>query len=542
MFTNPRSSHGGIYGSSLKDSNAFYSELESTKRDWRSRHDSCSNMEEFGYRRDPSWQDSSITLQPLKTPSQSRLARVSVASVSQSSLDDLEAALTSKDLVPQLPNKRQSRPLRNIRHNLLSVYKRLFSICVLANLIAIIIVLCRTDSPTFPSATTLSVPISVNVLVAALSRTEYVVNMLFALTIRVPQTAPLRLRRVLAKVYEYGGVHSGAGASASLWVVVFTIQMTRAFFSKESFEQSILVLTYLLFFLLVAISASAHPVFRRMQHNSFEVIHRFGAWASVALYWTLTMVITKSLRKQLGVSFGYALVLSPSFWILCALTLLLILPWLRLRKVTTRAELLSNHAVRLHFEGLKVGPVQGLRISTRPLLEWHSFASIPGTGSSGYSVLVSNAGDWTKANIQNPAPKYWVKGIPVTGFLRVAQLFRKVIIVTTGSGIGPCLSGLIYARESGAPLDCRLLWSTRDPEPTYGKGVVEEVFRADPQAMILNTKPGTPRPDLVALTYQLYAESGAEAVFVISNPKLTYKVKYGMESRGIPAYGPVFDS
>lgn len=519
----------------------MFNEFVPTKHDCRPRRDSYLEHGASWYQPGLSGQATYVSLQPLKLPPQNVTTSVTVTSVPQSMLDDVEAALTCKELVPQLPAKRQSRYLRNLRHNLLSVYKRLFLICVLANLIAIIVVLCQSRNTTLPSASNLSIPISVNVLVAALSRTEYVVNLLFALTIRVPQSAPLRLRRILAKVYEYGGVHSGAGASAGLWVIVFTVQMTRAFL-KESFEPSILVLTFLLFFLLVSICASAHPFFRRMQHNSFEAIHRFGAWASVALYWALTIVITGSLRKQMGVSFGHALIISPSFWILCALTFLIVLPWLRLRQVTTRAERLSSHAIRLHFEGLKVGPVQGLRISTRPLLEWHSFGSVPGTDSSDYSVLISNAGDWTKANIQNPSSKYWVKGIPVTGFLRVAKLFRKVIIVTTGSGIGPCLSGLIYARESGVPLDCRLLWSTRDPEPTYGKEVVEEVLRADPTAVILNTKPGSPRPNLVALTYQLYAESGAEAVFVISNPKLTYKVKYGMESCGIPVYGPVFDS
>ena len=499
-------------------------------------------MEQPGHQPDLAGQTTYVSLQPLQLQLKSTPTSVIVTSVPRYTPYDVEAALTCKEHVPRLPAKRQPRLLRNVRHNLLSVYKRLFSICMLVNIIAIIIVLCRRSTATLPSASNLSIPISVNVLVAALSRTEYVVNLLFALTIRVPQTAPLRLRRGLAKVYEYGGVHSGAGISAGLWAIVFTIQMTRAFFSKDSFEPSILVLTYLLLILLLSICASAHPALRRLQHNSFEAIHRFGAWASVALYWALTMVVTNSLRKQMDTSFGRVLIISPSFWILCALTFLIILPWLRLRQVTTRAERLSSHALRLHFEGLKVGPVQGIRISTRPLLEWHSFASIPGPNSSDHSVLISNAGDWTKANIQNPASKYWVKGIPVTGFLRVAKLFRKVIIVTTGSGIGPCLSGLIYARESGAPLDCRLLWSTRDPESTYGKEVVQQVLRADPQAMILNSKPGSPRPDLVALTYQLYTASGAEAIFVISNPKLTYKVKYGMESRGIAAYGPVFDS
>jgi hypothetical protein len=50
------------------------------------------------------------------------------------------------------------------------------------------------------------------------------------------------------------------------------------------------------------------------------------------------------------------------------------------------------------------------------------------------------------------------------------------------------------------------------------------------------------RQDLVTITHRLYTESEAEAVVIVSNPKLTYKIKYGMESRGVPAYGPIWDS
>ena len=47
---------------------------------------------------------------------------------------------------------------------------------------------------------------------------------------------------------------------------------------------------------------------------------------------------------------------------------------------------------------------------------------------------------------------------------------------------------------------------------------------------------------MVALAYEMYVEMGAEAVFIISNQKLTRKFVYGMESRGVPAYGPIWDS
>ena len=50
------------------------------------------------------------------------------------------------------------------------------------------------------------------------------------------------------------------------------------------------------------------------------------------------------------------------------------------------------------------------------------------------------------------------------------------------------------------------------------------------------------KPDMVALSYKLYKEFNAEAVCIISNQKLTQKVVYGMTSRGIPAFGAIWDS
>jgi hypothetical protein len=34
----------------------------------------------------------------------------------------------------------------------------------------------------------------------------------------------------------------------------------------------------------------------------------------------------------------------------------------------------------------------------------------------------------------------------------------------------------------------------------------------------------------------------AEAVLVVSNPIFTRKMVFDLESRGVPAYGPIFDS
>jgi len=84
---------------------------------------------------------------------------------------------------------------------------------------------------------------------------------------------------------------------------------------------------------------------------------------------------------------------------------------------------------------------------------------------NGFSVVVSNAGDWTKRHIQNPPKKLWIRGYPLHGLLYTSKLFKKIVLVATGSGIGPCLS-LIYSNQ----VNCRILWSTPNPETVFGKG------------------------------------------------------------------------
>lgn len=113
---------------------------------------------------------------------------------------------------------------------------------------------------------------------------------------------------------------------------------------------------------------------------------------------------------------------------------------------------------------------------------------------------------------------------------------KKVIWVATGSGIGPCLPHL-FSQETPA----RLIWATRNPRKTYGDELVEEILESQPEAIIWDTD-AHGKPDMVKLAYKAYKDFDAEAVICISNKKLTWKVVYGMESRGIPAYGAIWDS
>lgn len=441
--------------------------------------------------------------------------------------DSSATSIEEKEKHP-LPEKLGKHGTRALRHRFFSLYRRFFSVVFIANMAAVIYMIHRfatqgIDIPSLGTAT------AANLCTAVLIRQDHVVNLLFTLACSVPTSAPLFIRRNCAKVYHIGGLHSGAGAAATTWLLIFTIAAT-----IDSAHPAVLAVSYILIALLVGIVVTAHPTFRAQFHNRFELIHRFAGWSALALFWVQTVLLTDSLRGS--ATLGNAIVNSPGFWLLLIATSSVALPWLNLRKVKVRRDVLSGHAVRLYFD--YTTPVVGtaVRISQRPLVEWHAFATIAKPNEKGFSLLVSNAGDWTKNQIQNGHSELWVRGVPACGVLRIAPLFKNIVLVATGSGIGPCMP-VIYAKRVPA----RIFWSTPHPEQNFGPEIIKAVYDADPDAVIHNTKT-MGRPDMVAISYRLLRESNAEAVCVISNKKLTQMIVYAMESRGIPAFGAIFDS
>ena len=47
---------------------------------------------------------------------------------------------------------------------------------------------------------------------------------------------------------------------------------------------------------------------------------------------------------------GNAVVRSAPFWLITVMTISIIIPWLRLRKLEVRCEVLSKHALRMYFD------------------------------------------------------------------------------------------------------------------------------------------------------------------------------------------------
>jgi hypothetical protein len=435
-----------------------------------------------------------------------------------------------------IPEKRQARPIRNMRHTSFNVYRRLFSIVFIVNMIAFIVILAKMRTISQLSLSDLATAASANFTVTILIRQDYIVNFLFRTCWLVPHSAPLRIRRMLAKVYENGGIHSGSAVAGTVWFILLTVVITIQFVQRALRSIPILTLTYVLITILCAIILFAYPRFRFVSHNTFEYSHRFAGWTAIAVFWAELALLTSHFSKATAQSYSHTLIRLPTFWFLVVITFHLVLPWIRLRKWHFNPEQLSNHALRLNFDKT-LSPLSGLAISESPLHEWHPFATFPKPGGGG-SMIISSAGDWTKKTVLDPKTRYWVKGVPKTGVLSMAFVFRRVVVVTTGSGIGPCLSFLL---EPSRKTTCRVLWSTPAPLKTYGHEICNSVKEVDPAAIIIDTR-ASGRPDMVAATYNLFVESGAEAIFCISNPAMTKRIIYSMESRGIPAFGPIWDS
>ncbi|KAM0284100.1 hypothetical protein ACHAO9_009432 [Fusarium lateritium] len=443
------------------------------------------------------------------------------------------------DLEKALPEKDLPKHARGLRHRLLIVYRRLFSLVGLFNIGAAIALLLTGISREWMGIVT-----AINLATAVLVRQEFVINALYTITCSVPKSWPLAIRSRCAKIYHLGGVHSGAAVSAGAWLLATNIADIACMYGScgnwGNLSIASQVISWILSAMFVGMIGLAWPSVRKRYHDTFEKTHRFAGWTMLALFW-VQVVLSAHDNAPSGTTLGESCVKSPAFWLLAVATASVASSWCFLRKVPVEAEKLSDHAVRLHFD--YTVPVNGsfTRMSHQPLKEWHSFATIPAPQdvngrSKGYSLVVSNAGDWTKSTIQSGPTHIWTRGVPTCGVMRIATLFNRVVLIATGSGIGPVLG---HIQNPSCPT--QLIWSTKNPEETFGKELCQSISERIPNAVIHDTKK-LGRPDLVKMGYNLVKSFKAEAVVIIANEKITKKVVYGLETRGIPAYGAIWDS
>ena len=489
--------------------------------------------------------------------------------------------LTTAHPLPELASGKWRKRWRTFRYGTMSAYMRLWHLAIIVNLAIIIAlvskVLLRPGTVTYGTAATAT---GANLLIAALMRHEHCINLLFRMATALPYRTPLAIRRQAAKVYSYGGVHAGCGISALLWYIFYCGLAVAQFKGSQAETIAVSATTALTLLCLCIIIGMAHPKIRTRWHDQWEMSHRFAGWTAIGLVWAQTIVVAIAAAHHAHESIGKALLKTPTFWFLIVISCCLVYPWLRLRKRPIKAEVLSSHAVRLWFDDKTLPSCVGARLSTNPLTENHGFATIPNprggadieSGISspkkaylrslspssnskspasitdqekhpspnegkGFSILVSRAGDFTSSLIESPPTAIYTRGAPTKGVLHIAHLFRPIILIATGSGIGPCLSFLNV--HPAYPV--RVIWSARSPLTTYGQRVVDEVRRADAEAVVIDTQV-VRKVDLTRVAWALKREVGAEAVMIISNPVTTRRVVFELECRGVPAFGAIFDS
>ncbi|GAB2578607.1 ferredoxin reductase domain-containing protein [Kribbella endophytica] len=367
-----------------------------------------------------------------------------------------------------------------------------------------------------------------NFAVGVLVRQQFLVNGLSRLVMRVPKSWPLRVRWALAKGYHLGGLHVGGAVCGTFWflgLVVVAVGHVGMALTAVYFVQAAL---------LVGIVMTSRPKVRAKRHDLFERVHRFGGWGLSALFWIGAVLLADERRDEEAL--WSALASTPTVWVLVVTTVSSLVPWMLLRRIPIEVVRPSSH-VALVKSGRST-PMAGTTraISRHPLRQWHSFAVVPTPGQDGFRMAVSRAGDWTGEFIDEPPSHVWVRGVATAGMANYGTVFKRVVYVVTGSGIGPVLAHVLAARVPHT-----LVWVTRDPVKTYGQELVDEILAAQPDTVIWDTD-ARGKPDMVKLAYAAYAESEAEAVICVSNKKVTWSVVHGMERLGIPALGPIWDS
>ncbi|CAI7574523.1 unnamed protein product [Penicillium palitans] len=443
------------------------------------------------------------------------------------------------------PTEPQRKRFAHFRYVLFTVYRRLFTVVFCANLaVFLYVMISDRQLLALVNAT------AVNLVACGLARHPMMVNAIY---------------RVAA---HYGGVHSGCGTASLVWYIGFVALLSQIYWTNSpistqtdaEFSPAPIAVAYIILVLLFVMVVVAYPTFRRRMHDYFELTHRFTSWLILALFVALVMIFAHESSGAEQVTLGHFLVTLPAFWLLIAAIVAVAHPWLLLRRVPVKAEPLSSHAVRLSFDFKPIEFAKGVQVSKHPLRDWHSFAGFPdpipdcekpvardvrgkkpfvkGHGHKrSWSIVVSKAGDWTADTIREPPTHLWKRGSLMRGVGYGLRVFDRIIIVTTGSGIGPCLG---FLGDKNRPL-IKVIWQTRNPVQTYGQDVIDLVHKMGPDPIIFDTSRDG-RVDMLPVVRQQVKEFKAEAVFVISNPKMTQDIVYEFESQGIPAYGPIFDS
>ncbi|CAM6121386.1 unnamed protein product [Calypogeia fissa] len=419
-----------------------------------------------------------------------------------------------------------------------SVYKRLHLAAMIVNLLFLIL----ASSGLFPYARSNAVVFSLgNIVMCVLVRNEVFLRAMFWLAVHLLGYwwVPLRLKTMTtALLQSVGGIHSGCGLGAIVWLVY---ALDHSFRNRHLASDAMLGIAIGILFLLFLSSLAAFPVLRHIYHNFFERVHRFAGWTSLGLVWAYVFLAafwdpgTQSYR--ISNRTGKELARMQGLWLTVATTFMIILPWLGVRKVPveTLVPATKLNALITFQGGVQAGLLA--RISPSPFSEWHAFG-IVSDGQKKHTLVAGSVGDFTISLVEMPPTHIWVRTFHFAGIPYLANMYEKSLLVATGSGIGVFLSFALQETRANA----HLIWIAKKVRESYGDEMWEAVNRVPAERITLIDTALCGRPKTRELVVTKAKELKAEVVIVTSNPSCTNDVVNGCRAAGIPAFGPIWDS
>ncbi|KAF9587763.1 hypothetical protein IFM89_005495 [Coptis chinensis] len=441
-----------------------------------------------------------------------------------------------RELPPKVAKPRESRlSVILLDQGLFTVYKRLFVVCLAINLICL--VLAATGS--FPYAKNRATLFSIgNILALTLCRSEAMLRVVFWLAVKVlgRSWVPLPLKTATTSFLQcLGGIHSGCGVSSIIWLV-YSLVLTLK--DRDNTSSGIIAVASSILSLLCLSSLAAFPLVRHLHHNIFERTHRFAGWTALALLWAfiiLTLSYDPISKSYDNLRFS-RFIKAQEFWFTLTITIVIILPWVTVRRVPVKVSAPSGHASIIKFEGGVKAGILG-RISPSPLSEWHAFGIIS-DGEKDHMMLAGAVGDFTKSLVSKPPSHLWVRQVHFAGLPYLVNMYDRVLLVATGSGICVFLSFLLQPSSA----DVCILWVAKGIEQNFGKEIKEAVSGFPKEKVIVHDTAVLGRPNVSQMSIDAVKKWGAQVVIVTSNPEGSRDVVDACKGAGIPAFGPIWDS
>ncbi|KAL5772270.1 hypothetical protein ACOSP7_011870 [Xanthoceras sorbifolium] len=401
---------------------------------------------------------------------------------------------------------------------LFTVYKRLFAVCWTLNITGLVLAAIGHFSYARNRAALFSIA---NILALTLCRSEAFLRVVFWLAVKVlgRSWVPLSMKTATTSLLQsLGGIHSSCGVSSVAWLV-YALFLTLK--DSENTSSEIIGVASAILSLLFLSCLAAFPL-----DGPLGLL-----WAFV----TLTISYdpkTKSYSNELG----SRLIKQQEFWFTVAITVLIIIPWVTVRRVPVKVSAPSGHASIIKFEGGVKSGMLG-RISPSPLSEWHAFGIIS-DGKTDHMMLAGAVGDFTKSLASNPPSHLWVRQVHFAGLPYLTNMYERVLLVATGSGICVFLSFLLQPSRANV---C-VLWVAKGIEQNFGTEIKEMMTIQPKDKVIVHDTAVLGRPNLSQMSVDAAKRWSAEVVIVTSNPEGSRDVVNWCKASRIAAFGPIWDS